>query len=192
MWDHNTHYHQFLLGHIPSGAGRALDVGCGSGHFARRVAERVPEVVAVDRDTDVVNAARTARSAVHVQYLESDIMDAEVPLRAFDFVSCIATLHHMPLQAGLERLRSFVAPGGVLLGLYKPSTSFDYTYTSLAGLVDLAVGVVRHGRQPDTNGVILAEPRETLSDIRTAARTLLPGATLRRHIYHRYSLVYSR
>lgn len=195
MWDHNAHYHPFLLGHIPPGAKTALDAGCGAGRFANRVAEKVPEVLAVDRDPQILAQARAATPAGAVQYIEADLMGAQLPIRSFDFVSCIAALHHMPLDSGLERLRSLLAPRGVLavLGLYKLSTPYDYVYGSVTGLVDLAAGLVRHRKQPDArdSGVIVTDPRETLPQIRAAATAILPGAKLRRHIYDRYSLVYS-
>ncbi|ALC23607.1 predicted protein [Streptomyces pristinaespiralis ATCC 25486] len=37
-FDHNDHYHRLLLHHAPRGGGAALDVGCGTGRFARRLA----------------------------------------------------------------------------------------------------------------------------------------------------------
>jgi SAM-dependent methyltransferase len=36
---HNDHYHNFLLRHIPSNCHNVLDIGCGTGGFARRLAE---------------------------------------------------------------------------------------------------------------------------------------------------------
>jgi len=33
-WDHNAHYHHWLLRQLPERAGRVLDVGCGSGRLA--------------------------------------------------------------------------------------------------------------------------------------------------------------
>lgn len=36
-WDSNIHYHTFLRKHLPSHMARALDIGCGTGTFARRL-----------------------------------------------------------------------------------------------------------------------------------------------------------
>ena len=30
-WDHNSHYHSFLLKHIPPRCTQALEIGCGTG-----------------------------------------------------------------------------------------------------------------------------------------------------------------
>lgn len=48
-FDHNDHYHPLLLRQVPSGAATALDVGCGTGLFARRLAARGVVVDAVGR-----------------------------------------------------------------------------------------------------------------------------------------------
>lgn len=196
MWNHNEHYHPFLLDQIPSGAKKALDVGCGTGRFARSVALRVQEVLAIDRDSHMVTHARAASSNGSVQYVEADVMDTNLPEAAFDFVSCLATLHHLPLRAGLQRLASLVAPGGVLaiLGLYKLATPYDFVYAGSTGLIDLVVGVFRHWGQPDIHGsrVPLVDPQDSLPEIRAAIDVILPGSTMRRHMYDRYSIVYRR
>ena len=194
MWDHNIHYHPALLGHIPEGARRALDVGCGAGLFAERVGATVPEVVAIDRDPETIRAASAASRRPNVSYIEADVMEADLPLGSFDYVSVLSALHHMPLRPALERLRSLLAPGGVLvvLGLYKCATPYDYAYVGATALIDLAVGLARHRTQASlrrSQGVV-RDWHDTLQEIRVAARSILPGAEIRRHIFDRYSLVY--
>ena len=56
-WDHNSHYHPFLLRRVPPGCRTALDVGCGTGRFARLLATRAEHVDAVDRSTEMISAA---------------------------------------------------------------------------------------------------------------------------------------
>src|SRR5687767_5265773 len=102
MWDHNIHYHQTLLRHIPQGAMRALDVGCGAGLFAERVAATVPDVVAIDRDSETIEAARALRQRPNVTYMQADVMEVALEPGSFDFVSCLSALHHMPLRPALE------------------------------------------------------------------------------------------
>ncbi len=39
-WSHNSWYHPVLLRQVPEGAQRVLDVGCGAGTLARKLAGR--------------------------------------------------------------------------------------------------------------------------------------------------------
>jgi Methylase involved in ubiquinone/menaquinone biosynthesis len=55
-WDHNGWYHRLLLAQVPRDATRVLDVGCGAGALARRLASRVSSVDAVDRSPAMIAA----------------------------------------------------------------------------------------------------------------------------------------
>jgi ubiquinone/menaquinone biosynthesis C-methylase UbiE len=57
-WGHNSHYHPFVLRQLPQHLGEALEVGCGTGEFARLLAERCERVVAVDLSPRMIEAAR--------------------------------------------------------------------------------------------------------------------------------------
>jgi hypothetical protein len=54
-----------------------------------------------------------------------------------------------------------------------------------------ALGDRLHGDTPDI-GVVLAEPRESLRTIRRMTAEVLPGAVIRRTLYYRYLLRWSR
>ena len=45
-WNHNVHYQPVILRAVPPGCGAALEVGCGDGLLASRLAERCAEVIA--------------------------------------------------------------------------------------------------------------------------------------------------
>lgn len=47
-WNHNNHYHPFLLSHLPSHCENALEIGCGTGSFSRLLAERSQYVLELD------------------------------------------------------------------------------------------------------------------------------------------------
>src|SRR5205814_279469 len=57
-WNHNSHYHALLLAAVPRSCSRALDVGCGLGSFARRLARVADQVDAIDREPAVLERAR--------------------------------------------------------------------------------------------------------------------------------------
>ena len=49
-WNANIHYDGRLDACVPASATSVLDVGCGDGFLAARLARRVPLVVAIDAD----------------------------------------------------------------------------------------------------------------------------------------------
>jgi ubiquinone/menaquinone biosynthesis C-methylase UbiE len=57
-WDHNCYYHERLLRALPARCARVLDVGCGAGEFAARLAERAEQVDALDRSPAMIAEAR--------------------------------------------------------------------------------------------------------------------------------------
>src|SRR5215216_5407704 len=72
-WSHNDHYHDWLLGHVPTPCAEALDVGCGMGTFSRALAWRAGRVVGVDLSPQMVRIARErSRGFTNIEYVEAD------------------------------------------------------------------------------------------------------------------------
>jgi 2-polyprenyl-3-methyl-5-hydroxy-6-metoxy-1,4-benzoquinol methylase len=105
-------------------------VGCGTGRFARRLARRGIRVDAVDRSAEVIEAARAAPAppAGGVRYLLADVTTMELPAGRYDYIACLASIHHVPF-ATVTGLREALAPGGVLaiLGCYRQRSAADST-----------------------------------------------------------------
>ena len=206
LWDHNGHYHDYLLRRLPAQAGRALDVGCGTGVFARRLAERAESVDAVDVSPQMIAAARAGAAGMpNVRWLLGDVLTLELEAGGYDIVTAIASVHHLPLAAGLARLASVVRPGGSLaiLGLYREAALSDYVAGALAIPVDTAVGIGKAARRTlgksqgsspagPTAAMPVRDPSATLRQVRAEARRLMPGARIHRHLFYRYSLLWQR
>jgi SAM-dependent methyltransferase len=121
-WDHNGHYHSFLLKHIPASCEAALDVGCGTGAFSRLLAERSDQVVALELSPRMVEMAK-ARSKPYsnIEFQVADATRWVFPVEEFDCVASIATLHHLPIEEMLLKMRGALRVGGTLaiLDLYE-------------------------------------------------------------------------
>ncbi|GAB2932176.1 class I SAM-dependent methyltransferase [Streptomyces mayteni] len=197
-FDHNDHYHRLLLRQLPPGARSALDVGCGTGRFAGRLAERGLAVDAVDPSAEVIAAAEAHSGPGGPRFVHADVTTMELPAAHYDFVSCLASIHHVPFDT-VTRLRDALAPGGVLaiLGCYPERTAADYA-TSLAAVpanaaARLAVGAGDRLRgRPAPPKAPVARPELPLPEIRRQAADLLPGCRVRRLLFWRYLLVYTR
>jgi SAM-dependent methyltransferase len=49
-WNHNEHFHGWILGNLPARRQAALDVGCGTGVLAAKLASRFARVTGIDAD----------------------------------------------------------------------------------------------------------------------------------------------
>lgn len=191
-WNHNVAYHHVVLEAAPQPCHRALDVGCGRGLLLEELAARCDQVVGIDDDDAVVaEAARRLDALTNVTVARADIMTADLPEEGFDLVSAVAVLHHLPLEAGLKRLRALVHPGGalVVVGLARAGSPVDYALGALAFPVSNALVLVRGHTDV---GAPLADPAETFEEVRAAAERLLPGCRVRRRLLFRYTIEWHR
>jgi SAM-dependent methyltransferase len=192
-WDHNAHHHRWLLRRLPRRLDRALDVGSGTGDLVRLLRARARRVDGVDLDARTVAEARRllgpdpAVTLVHGDVLTLDLAGG------YDAVTALAVVHHLPLEPALTRLRDLLAPGGtlVVLGVYREETPTDRLLGGAAVPTNLVMGALhgRHGR-PRSMTAPTAPATTTLAEIRSVAARVLPGATIRRHLFWRYSLVH--
>jgi SAM-dependent methyltransferase len=191
-WNHNSHYHDMLLREVPSPCGPALDVGCGEGDFSRLLAARAQRVDAIDMDEGVIRRAREeAAMPRNLSFIPGNFLAYPVAEDAYDFVCALAALHHMPLEPAVAKMRRALRPGGVLavLGVWPVATPTDMIISSAAVVVNLGY---RTARGRDRMGAPTANPTMTLDEVRARIPDLLPGATVRRHLLWRYTIIWRK
>jgi trans-aconitate methyltransferase len=89
---------------------RIVDLGCGTGHLAQRLAERGVEVVGVDASESMIAKARAAYPGLRFVVADGRSFDVGT---GFDAVFSNAALHWMPEQQRVfERVRAHLRPGG--------------------------------------------------------------------------------
>ncbi|MEV5410804.1 class I SAM-dependent methyltransferase [Thermopolyspora sp. NPDC052614] len=188
-WNHNIHYHPRILGAIPDGTRRALDVGCGEGTLARALRRAVPHVTGIDLDTAGIDLARGY--ADDVDYILGDFLTHTFEPASFDVITSVATPHHMDAAAGLTRMRELLRPGGMpaIVGLAR-STIRDLPL-DVAGVIANALhrAVKGHWEHPSP---IVWPPPVTYAQTRAPAAETLPGSRFRRHLLMRYSIVWTK
>ena len=136
----------------------------------------------IDLDEGVIRRARDlAAMPRNLSLVSEDFLAYPADENAYDFVSALASLHHMPLDAALGKMRPAVRPGGVLaeLGVWPVATPTDMIISSAAAVANLGYRMVR-GR--DRMGAPTASPKMTLDEVRARMPGLLPGAKVRRHL----------
>lgn len=108
-----------LLGALPARTEQALDIGCGGGHLAFRLAPRVRHMVALDPSPNMV--ATVARSAQHrgLSQIATCTASAEsLPFAdaSFELVCTRYSAHHwLDLDCAIREMHRVLTPGGHLL-----------------------------------------------------------------------------
>ena len=109
--DTDVIYRGWLEATLPARAGRAVDLGCGSGRWAGLLLERYGEVLGVDIAAREVEMARAAHPGARFEV--RDLLDVT---GAYDVVLSVNTVHHLrDHERVLPHLRGLVAPGGSVL-----------------------------------------------------------------------------
>jgi SAM-dependent methyltransferase len=150
------------------------------------------EVVGIDTDARCVAHARVSTEVQRkITFVTGDVLTYPLQPKSFDFVVAVASLHHLPLRAALQKFSDLLRPGGVLaiVGLYRIATPADYALSVTALPISL---IIRSLRGEEQVGAPIQEPTETLRTIRREASSILPGAVLRRQFFFRYTIVWRK
>jgi 2-polyprenyl-3-methyl-5-hydroxy-6-metoxy-1,4-benzoquinol methylase len=175
-WNINIHYDATIDRCVPQDAGSVLDVGCGDGFLAARLARRLPRVVAVDVDGPVLQRARARFPDAAVEWVHADV---HTMAGRFDAVVSNAALHHLPdTRVALRRLRSLVAPGGTLAVVTFARPGWRHLPWAVRSFVATGVATRVRGKW-EHSAPIVWPPRDSVSTLRGHVAAELPGATMR-------------
>jgi len=188
-WNRNVHYHPLVLAALPRGCKRALDVGCGMGRLAAALADQCDEVIGIDADAPALDRARAAHVSPNLRFIHGDVLTYDEG--PFDFISSIATVHHLPFEPALHRFACLLRPGGTLavVGLYSLWTLSDIAWAHVGIAVSAWHSMTTH---PEPVGAPIRDPKETLEEIQGMVGTTLPGAEFNRLLLFRYSIVWRK
>ena len=201
-WTSNNHYHNSLLKHVPANCENALEIGCGTGAFARLLAKRCRRVVALDLSPEMIRVARSRSTEFNnLEFQLADAMQWNFPHSHFDFVCSIATLHHLEQRELLIKIRDSLKPNGVLviLDLVESDSLVERMCDVVGYGVSGGLRLLHNGRLQPPTAVRKAWEQHgkhdhylTVRQVRALADEILPGANVRRCLLWRYLLVYKK
>ena len=110
-------YPDALLAHIvevagPTGRGRLLDLGCGTGQLAVPLSRHFGHIVAVDVEAEMVRAG-ARDSPANVSWLASRAEDVRIVPGSIEHVAAGNSFHWMDREALAGRIHRALPPGGV-------------------------------------------------------------------------------
>ncbi|MCB2411315.1 class I SAM-dependent methyltransferase, partial [Demequina sp. TTPB684] len=145
-------------------------------------------VTGIDVDEPSIERA-LAQDSERITYIVGDIFSTD--LEPADVVYSGAMLHHMDIEEGLERLKSWVAPGGRLCIVGAARATWRDLHREVgASIADKAFALVKGSWQ---HGSPTAwPPPHTYRDVQAAAAKVLPGAEYKSQLLWRYTIVWDR
>ncbi|HEU4892682.1 MAG TPA: class I SAM-dependent methyltransferase [Vicinamibacterales bacterium] len=180
----------------PVSNGRALEVGCGTGHWLRVLANAGVRVAGVDVSSRMLQRARSAAPGCAVVRATAE----RLPWcnGAFDRLYCVNALHHFDDRPGfVGEARRVLAPGGRLLTIgLDPHTGIDrwFIYEYFA-----PVREIDRQRYPSTERVREWLRSAGFTDVHTrevqhlparlSARSALDDGTLAKHTRSQLALL---
>ena len=195
-------YDRFLLRFIPVGCARALEIGCGIGTFTRLLARRTDHVTATDLSGEMIRIARQRSTGYpNIDYSIGDVLEMDLPASLFDCIVMIATLHHLPTEPVLEKLKRALTPEGVLIlhDLLTPTGILDRAADLLRFPVSMAMRCVRTGRLRARWEVRRAwaehgkeERYLTRQEVAGTRDQYLQGGYVKYHLLWRYTVVWRK
>lgn len=193
-WNHNIAYHAELLAAVPPDGGDVLDIGCGAGFLVEKLVTKATSVIGLDPDPRAIEQAqRRLTETSNAQVVLGSFLSApELDGRSFDLITCVATLHHLPLVAALAQMKAKLKPGGGLciVGLSANKTAWDWIVSGVQVLPIRLLSKLRG--ESGYPGMAVARPSESLAEIRRISIKVLPGSRVRRRFWYRYALTWTK
>ena len=105
---------------LPARGARLIDLACGPGRVTFAIADRFEEVLAVDREPEMVEAARreaARRGISHIRWSVGRAEDLAAPASYFDLVTIGEAFHRLDRPLVAAKAFGWLKPGGVLITL---------------------------------------------------------------------------
>lgn len=201
-WDHNAHYHPYLLRNVPDRSSAVLEVGCGKGDFAKLLEAKSRQVIAVDLSQAMVRKAMDKYgSSRTIHFVAADIMDLPLEQNTLDCIVSIAVLHHLDMNEILPRLKRALKPGGVLIimDLYKQEKLSEYAMNVVAAPLHWIYSLSRNGKLRPSKESLEAwnehggrDEYMTTTQLKEIYAKHFKGFQFRTHLFWRYSMIWEK
>lgn len=202
-WDHNQQYQGYMLRQIRQVKPElGLEIGCGTGEFCRKLAQKCSRVIGIDVAPAMIAEAQKRNAADNIEYQESDVNNFLAGKKnTFDVITSIAAFHHMDMEETLLQCKMALKAGGVLViqDLYHENT-LTFKLLSLFGTIVNPLFMLIKNRRlwvtKEERQVWTAHSQDdhynTFAQIRALANKALGKIEIKRHIFWRYTLTYRK
>jgi len=200
-WDHNRQYQNYLLKNIPKNCNCILDVGCGTGELTKKLTSYGKKVIGIDISENMLHEAHKRNSDEKIEYIKTSVEDyLEETDKRFDIIISTAALHHMNEERILKTMKDKLIENGkiLILDIVKEKTVMDYFLSIIAVILNPIIMLVMDGRLRVSKNEREAWEEHfqydkylTITEVKNIAKKVLGKAKIKKHLFWRYSLIYS-
>ncbi|MFC4347239.1 class I SAM-dependent methyltransferase [Kordiimonas lipolytica] len=106
-----------LLGLLPAGSGKALDMGTGTGTIARTLASMGHKVTATDIDAEMLETARSlaSKQQLEINFLQRPSENTGLDGKQFDFITAGQCWHWFDRRAAALEAHRLLKPSGMMM-----------------------------------------------------------------------------
>jgi 2-polyprenyl-3-methyl-5-hydroxy-6-metoxy-1,4-benzoquinol methylase len=194
-------YDDFLCHRVPPEARSVADIGCGLGRLSLKLALDERTVTGIDLSPEMISRAqRNTSDKNNIVMICGDFL-TDKRLHEYDCVVTAATLHHVDLDTGVQRLKDLVRKDGRLIihDLRGNASTIEQVKALIFLLRSTLLRFVRTGNPLGPRAVRRAwdahganEKYLTISQVRKMTETHLPGARIYAHWGWRYTVVWDK
>lgn len=199
-WDHNRHYEKLILKEIDNTDGNALDIGCGTGEFTRKLSRKVKSVCGIDISPVMIGQALKRHNEDNIKYEIMDFNEFDGK-EQYDYIVSIAAFHHLDLKSILPKIQGLLKNNGklIVLDLYERKGFADRILDCIAVPANFFLRVVKNGVAVSTEEKEAWKEHGNLDrymafrDISDEYRKYLSqDIEIKRLLFWRYMLVYKK
>lgn len=121
---------------VPAQGMRVLDVGCGTGNFSIKLAQKRCKVTGIDISEKMLDIARekAKMAGFNIEFKKMDVYNLDFPSESFDAVFSMAAFEFIkePQKAFNEMYRVLVPGGQLLIGTIHKDSAWGRLYTKQA------------------------------------------------------------
>lgn len=191
-WNHNTAYYAWIKAetvHCRS----ILDVGCGDGALISYLNDGSKELLGIDSEQTCIDKANGENKTKNTEFVCLSFEDFGTE-RRFDAVTFVASLHHMNMEAAIEKAAGLLKDDGELLivGLAKPSNIIDFIIEGLRIIPSSIISRIKHMKSSESKNIPVSYIFPSMNEVRKTANTLLPGHTIKYGLFYRFLLKWTK
>lgn len=200
-WEQSKYFYNQILEHVPQN-GRVLEIGCGTGTLTRMIAAKAKEVIALDIAPQMLSIAKTRSSNFqNISYIEDNFLTRTFSEEGFDFIVSIATLHHLPFEDALMRMRDLLKANGkiFILDLYKNIGIANFFLNGANLFISSGLNLINNKRLRSPKHVRDAwlehekfDEYMTVEEVKERTAKILPDAEIKKCLLWRYSLIWEK